>query len=109
MAMTRRKSVPLPHAHRVDIGGRWQRSSSDSVFHVIDASSEERAFSVAEARAADMDAAVAAAREAFDHGPWPRMTHAERAGYLRALAAVLRARGEDIAQIWPRESGTIHV
>jgi aldehyde dehydrogenase (NAD+) len=108
MAITSKKSVPLPHADKFFIGGQWQRPSSDSVIDVVDAASEETAFSVAEAQAADMDAAVAAAREAFDHGPWPRMTHAERAGYLRALAAGLRARGEDIAQIWPRESGTIY-
>jgi aldehyde dehydrogenase (NAD+) len=108
MAITNKKSVPLPHADKFFIGGKWQKPSSDSVIHVIDAASEERAFSVAEAQAADMDAAVTAAREAFDRGPWPRMTHAERAGYIRALAAGLRARGEDVAQVWPRESGTIY-
>jgi hypothetical protein len=62
MANTNKKSVPLPHADEFFIGGQWQKSSSGSVFHVIDASSEERAFSVAEAQAADMDAAVTAAR-----------------------------------------------
>src|SRR6202140_1115305 len=108
MAITSKKSVPLPHADKFFIGGQWQRPSSDSVIDVVDAASEETAFSVAEAQAADMDAAVTAAREAFDHGPWPRMTHAERAGSLRALAAGVRARGEDIAQIWRRESGTIY-
>jgi acyl-CoA reductase-like NAD-dependent aldehyde dehydrogenase len=108
MAITNQKSVPLSHADKFFIGGNWQKPSSDSVIHVIDATSEERAFSVAEAQAADMNAAVAAAREAFDRGPWPRMTHAERAGYVRALAAELRARSEDVAQVWPRESGTIY-
>jgi hypothetical protein len=67
MAITSKKSVPLPHADEFFIGGQWRKPSSDSVFHAIDASSEERAFSVAEAQAADMDAAVSAAREAFDH------------------------------------------
>jgi aldehyde dehydrogenase (NAD+) len=71
MANTNKKSVPLPHADEFFIVGQWQKPSSDSVFHVIDASSEERAFSVAEAQAADMDAAVTAAREAFDPRPEP--------------------------------------
>ena len=55
-----------------------------------------------------MARAVAAARQAFDEGPWPRMTHAERAEYLRALGAGLRERAEDLGQIWPRESGVLH-
>ena len=45
-----------------------------------------------------MDRAVAAARQAFDEGPWPRMTHAQRAEYLRALGAGLAARADDIGR-----------
>ena len=33
-----------------------------------------------------MNRAIAAARDAFDNGPWPRMSHAERAGYLLQIA-----------------------
>src|ERR1700734_3054412 len=108
MAITNQKSVPLSHADKFFIGGKWQKPSSDSVIHVIDATWEERAFSVAEAQAADMDAAVAAAREAFDRGPWPRMTHAERAQYLRAIGQKLNERAADVAAIWPNEMGVVH-
>ena len=62
---------------------------------------------MAEAQAADIDRAVSAAREAFDNGPWPRLTHAERAEYLRALGEQVVQRSADIAQMWPRESGVI--
>jgi acyl-CoA reductase-like NAD-dependent aldehyde dehydrogenase len=65
-------------------------------------------FSVAEAQAGDMAQAVAAARQAFDHGPWPGLSHAERAGYLRAIGAGLQKRGDALGQIWPRESGVLH-
>ena len=65
-------------------------------------------FTVAEAQAADITRAVAAAREAFDAGPWPRLSHAERAGYLRAIGAELAKRADEIGQIWPRESGVLH-
>ena len=76
---------------------------------VVDSGTEELYFRVAEAQAADISRAVEAARAAFDQGPWPRMTHAERAGYLRAIAASLKERADDLGQIWPRESGGLHV
>jgi aldehyde dehydrogenase (NAD+) len=75
---------------------------------VIEPGTEELFFSIAAAEQADMSRAVAAARQAFDEGPWPRMSHAQRAEYLRAIAAGLRERTEDIGQIWPRESGVLH-
>ena len=55
-----------------------------------------------------MARAVAAAREAFDEGPWPRMSHAQRAEFLRAIAAGLGGAGRGPGQIWPRESGVLH-
>jgi len=90
---------------RLYIGGEWVTPSSDAMFDVIDSATEELFFRVAEARSRDMDRAVGAARTAFDEGPWPRLSHAERAGYMRALADGLRARTEDMAQIWPRQTG----
>jgi len=101
-------TIPLRHADRFFIGGDWVRPSSDAVIKVIDPANEELFLSVAEAKEADMARAVGAARQAFDHGPWPRLSHAERAEYLRAIAAGLRERAEDLGQIWPRESGVLH-
>jgi aldehyde dehydrogenase (NAD+) len=75
---------------------------------VIDSGTEELFFSVAEAQAADISRAVAAAKEAFDTGPWPRLSHAERATYLRAIGEEIAKRTEDLGQIWPRESGVLH-
>lgn len=81
--------APIRHADRFFIGGQWVQPSSDATIKVIDSGSEELFFSVAEAQAADISRAVEAARQAFDAGPWPRLTHAERAGYLRAIGAEL--------------------
>ena len=53
---------------------------------------------VAEGLAADVDRAVSAARKAFDEGPWPRMTAAERAAALRRVADAIEARGEEIVR-----------
>jgi aldehyde dehydrogenase (NAD+) len=100
--------TPLRNADRFFIGGEWVTPSSGARIDVIDSATEELFFSVAEAEQADMTRAVTAARLAFDEGPWPRMSHAQRAEYLRAIAARLRERTEDIGQIWPRESGVLH-
>ena len=56
-----------------------------------------------------MARAVDAAREAFDHGPWPAMSHAERAEYLRAIGEGLRGKADEVGQLWPRESGALHL
>ncbi len=107
--MTINTAVPIRHADRFFIGGKWVEPSSSDVIEVIDSSTEEPYFSVAEAREADMARAVDAAREAFDRGPWPRMTHAERAEYLRAIGEGLRGKADEVGQLWPRESGALHL
>jgi acyl-CoA reductase-like NAD-dependent aldehyde dehydrogenase len=107
MSLTSERTVPLHHPDQFFIGGQWVAPSTDATIDVIDSATEQSYFRVAEAQAADMSRAVEAAREAFDQGPWPRLSHAERAEYLRALAAGLRERAEDVHQIWPRESGAL--
>lgn len=87
------------------IGGDWVAPSSDAVIEVVNPTTEDVFVRVAEAQAADIDRAVAAARQAFDKGPWPRMTHAERAARLRAVAAELRKREAAIGQVWSSEVG----
>jgi aldehyde dehydrogenase (NAD+) len=108
MSLKNTTTSPLRHADRFYIGGEWVAPSSEATIDVLDSGTEEYFFSVAEAQAVDMSRAVSAARQAFDDGPWPRMAHAERAEFLRALGAGLAARAEEIGQIWPRESGVLH-
>jgi aldehyde dehydrogenase (NAD+) len=100
-------AVPIRHDDRFFIGGEWVEPASSDVIKVIDSSTEQLYFSVPEAREADMARAVDAARQAFDSGPWPRLSHAERAEYLRAIGEGLRGKGEEAGQIWPRESGAL--
>ena len=100
--------LELQHPYEFFIGGRWTPPSSGSAFSVIDCATEEPFLTVAEAQGADVAAAVGAAHEAFYAGPWPQLSHAERAGYLRAIAAGIRDRAEDFGQVWPRQSGMIH-
>ena len=58
-------SIFSPHADKLFIGGSWVDSSIDGAFTLVDPNSEEKTGTVAEAGAADMDRAVAAARQAF--------------------------------------------
>src|ERR1700722_14739362 len=107
MSVVNDTQAPLRNPDRFFIGGEWAQPSSEAKIDVIDSGTEQLFFSVAEARAADIDRAVAAARQAFDEGPWPRMSHAERAEDLRAIAGGRAGRGEDLGQVWPRESGVL--
>jgi aldehyde dehydrogenase (NAD+) len=100
---------PMRYPDRLFIDGQWVKPSTAAKIQIIAPATEEAAFTVAEAVEADVDAAVTAARKAFDEGPWPRMTHAERAGYLTAIAKKLRERVEDMAKAAPMENGILHL
>ncbi|MGE4432323.1 MAG: aldehyde dehydrogenase [Sphingobium sp.] len=99
--------VPLKNPDAFYIGGGW-RKGRGAGFDVIDPASEERYFTVAMAEREDVEAAVQAARQAFDHGPWPRLSHKERADYLLALGEAVRRRGDDFAALWTHQVGNLH-
>ncbi|PBC35970.1 aldehyde dehydrogenase [Rhodococcus sp. ACPA4] len=99
---------PVKNPNRFYIGGEWVNPSSDAMFDVLDSNTEELYFRVSEAQAADMDRAIDSAKTAFDSGPWPRLSHIQRAEYLRALSAELQSRVDVLSDIWPRESGVLH-
>ncbi|MFJ8819590.1 aldehyde dehydrogenase [Amycolatopsis thermoflava] len=107
--MTDQRNEPrLAHTDKLYIDGAWRTPSSRSTFQVVDSATERPYFSVAAAGKQDVDAAIGAARAAFDSGPWPRMTPLERAGYLSRLAEGLRERADEMAELWTRETGAIH-
>jgi aldehyde dehydrogenase (NAD+) len=106
--MTVREDVGLRCPGRFFINGVWVVPSTDSLLDVVDSATEQVFLQVAEAKDADVRRAVEAARHAFDDGPWPRLTHLERAGYLRSIAQAFLARADVIGQVWPRQSGVLH-
>lgn len=87
------------------VGGRWVEPAAPQRFGVISPSTEEVVGRVPLAVPADIDRAVVAARDAFDHGPWPRTPPAERADVLRRAARLLRDRTDDIAWVTATEMG----
>ena len=68
----------IGQTHEMLIGGEWCPAVSGETLEVIDPASGKILTHVAAGGAADVNAAVAAARRAFETGPWPRMTETER-------------------------------
>jgi aldehyde dehydrogenase (NAD+) len=88
------------------IGGEWVQPSSAARIDVISSSTEEHIGSVPEAAEADVDAAVAAARRAFDDpGGWSHWEPPARGAAIERLAAELEARAQDMAQRVSAQNG----
>jgi aldehyde dehydrogenase (NAD+) len=88
------------------IGGEWVRPSTDAKIVVTSASTEEVIGSVPEATEADVDAAVAAARRAFDDPDgWSRWEPSQRAAAIERLAVQLEARAEEMARRVSAQNG----
>lgn len=104
--MTDQKAT-LIHPDKFYIGGQWVAPSTGRGFDVIASHDESLVYCVAEAMEQDVARAVDAARDAFDNGPWPGLSHGERAEYMRRIADAFERRSEDFARIWTLESGIV--
>ncbi|WP_308493851.1 aldehyde dehydrogenase family protein [Microbacterium terrisoli] len=80
------------------IGGRWVAPAEGGRLEVIDPSTGRRVGEVAAASTSDVDAAVAAARAAFDAGRWSGLSGRERSRVLLRVASLMRERLEELAQ-----------
>jgi len=88
------------------IGGEWVQPSGSGTIDVVSASTEELIGQVPDGAPADVDRAVAAARRAFDDGPWPHMTPVARAEVLGRLSQALQARAQALADTISAENGS---
>lgn len=98
----------MKYPARLFIDGEWVLPTGEGLYDVHSSVTGKLYMSVALASEGDVNRAVDAARRAFDTGPWPRLTPAERAGFVRALGEALSRRVPDIAAVWPHEMGIIH-
>ncbi|WP_320785226.1 aldehyde dehydrogenase family protein [Streptomyces sp. CRN 30] len=89
----------------VHVAGRWLHAASGAVREIIDPADALPFAVVAEGDEKDADLAVAAARRAFDKGPWPRTPVAERAALLRRVAGLLGRDRERIGLLESRDAG----
>jgi aldehyde dehydrogenase (NAD+) len=99
------QGVNIKHPDRIYIDGQWIPAHSGRMIELVSPNSEQVIAAVAEADETDMDAAVAAARQAFDNGPWPRMAPAERGVYMMKMLELLRAREPELAKAWTAQMG----
>jgi acyl-CoA reductase-like NAD-dependent aldehyde dehydrogenase len=87
------------------IDGKGVAAADGETFTSYEPATRRPIAEVARGGAEDVARAVMAARAAFDRGPWPRLTGAERAGYLRAVAAGLAREAGRLAELETRDSG----
>jgi aldehyde dehydrogenase (NAD+) len=99
--------IRVTHPHQLFIAGRWLEARRGTRIEVIAPQREEVIATVAEATEADVDAAVAAARFAFDRGEWPRLTPAARAEYLRRMSQLLESRLPELSRAWVEQVGAL--
>lgn len=97
-------TAPVIH-DRFFAGGEWLTPSTDAQIIVTSPVDRSEVGRAPDCSADDVDRAVAAAREAFDHGPWPRLSAAERADWLEKLADELERRGPDSSRLVSAEIG----
>jgi len=88
------------------IGGEWVAPEGKGVIEVISPHTEEVIGTVPNASTADIDKAIAAARNAFDNGPWSQMSPAERGEGIKRLSAALSSRAQDIADLISAQNGS---
>jgi aldehyde dehydrogenase (NAD+) len=87
------------------IDGTWVDSSGAEVITVISPVTEQPFGVVPDGTREDIDRAVAAARRAFDEGPWRRLSVGERADNLSALARALERRSQEFASLISSQNG----
>ncbi|MFI7361445.1 aldehyde dehydrogenase [Streptomyces sp. NPDC050149] len=88
------------------IGGRWAEPAGQGTIEVVSPVTEQVVGRVPHATPEDVDRAVAAAREAFDHGPWPRMTLAERIEVVTRIKDAIAVRHQELAELVTLQNGS---
>ena len=95
----------LPESIRHYIDGAFVDSVDGSTFDVLDPVSNTTYVQAAAGKQADIDRAGAAAKRAFDDGPWPRMKNRERARILNRIADQVEARDTELAELETFDTG----
>lgn len=103
--MTEPRRQPKIHQNQCFIGGQWQPAVSGKTFETINPATEEVITQVAEGDAADVDLAVAAAREALENGPWSRMDARDRGRLMYKLADLIEEEIDDLAALESLDNG----
>lgn len=95
----------LAHPKELLIGGVWQAAKSGKTFDVFDPATDQVIARAAEGDAADIDAAVAAARRAFDSGPWSKMTASQRGSLIWKIGDLIEQNADELASLETLDNG----
>src|SRR5579864_8503607 len=95
----------LAKPRRLLIGGKWVEASSGKTFATLNPATGEVLAQVAEGDREDIDRAVAAARAAFDGGPWSKIAPADRGLLIWRLADLIDKHAEEFAQLECLDNG----
>ncbi|TFH67719.1 aldehyde dehydrogenase family protein [Gammaproteobacteria bacterium LSUCC0057] len=87
------------------INGRWQQPLSATYQTVCNPATEEPIGEAPLGGVADLDAAIVAAREAFDHGPWPTLSIAARIACIKRFRDCLQRRHREVSAVLQAEVG----
>jgi acyl-CoA reductase-like NAD-dependent aldehyde dehydrogenase len=87
------------------INGRWVDSASGRTHQLVDPAHNQPIAEVAAGDLPEVEQAVAAARAAFDDGPWPRLSASQRGRYLLRLAALIERNAEELAHLESLNNG----
>src|SRR5579862_9038391 len=87
------------------IDGQWTEAASGKTFETPNPATGETLAHVAEGDAEDIDRAVRAARKAFDHGPWSRMTPSERGRIIWRIGDLILEHAQELAQLESLDNG----
>ncbi|HEY5151931.1 MAG TPA: aldehyde dehydrogenase [Mycobacterium sp.] len=98
--------MKVPSYDRIFVGGHWQAGTGGERIEIVSPHTEEVIAHAAAATAQDVDAAVRAARVAFDEGPWPRLSHTERIAAVEKLATVYSTHIDEMADLITAEMGS---
>lgn len=102
-------SIKIPEIKftKLYINGEFVDAISGKTFETIDPRNGQVLGSVAEGDKEDVDLAVKAAREAFDNGPWPRMSGYERGRVMMKFADLIEEHVEELAALDTMDAGKL--
>ncbi len=95
----------IARTHKLFINGKWTEAASGKTFPSYNPATGDVLARIAEGDAEDINRAVAAARAAFDHGPWRKITSSERGRMMWRLADLIDKHTEEFAQLESLDNG----
>jgi aldehyde dehydrogenase (NAD+) len=98
-------AAPRVPDRKMLIGGKWVDSVSGKTFPTLNPATGETICHVAEGDKADIDAAVKAARHAFEKGPWGKMNASGRGRLVNKLADAIEAHKDELAALESLDNG----